>query len=93
MELPTTEAQGTTILVGIGRDGPGSYPELELQATHLDGRRIATTLGPEPPILKDTKFAKSWELRPGETAMFLGTDCESAQELREKRRVIPNGIR
>lgn len=61
-----------TLVVGIGRNSPGLYPKLELKAIGRNGRRIAAKVGAESRMLADTKFTKTWQLRPGETAEVYG---------------------
>lgn len=61
-----------TIVVGIGRDTPGLYPKLQLRAVGRDGRELAIVNGPESQMLADTKFTKTWQLRPGESADVYG---------------------
>lgn len=61
-----------TIVAGIGRDTPGLYPKLQLRAVGRDGRKLSIVSGPESQMLADTKFTKTWQLRPGESVDVYG---------------------
>lgn len=61
-----------TLILGIGRDAPGLYPKLDLRATGRNGREVKIEFGPEGEMLKDIKFTKTWQLRPGESTGIYG---------------------
>ena len=72
LEIHLWNTGDKTILTGIGRDAPGLYPQLVLNARGKDGRQIAVTQGPPGTMLRDIKFTKTWQLRPGESAIIYG---------------------
>ncbi|MBL8814459.1 MAG: hypothetical protein JNL58_00405 [Planctomyces sp.] len=72
LDLQLWNTGSETLTVGIGRTGPGLYPSLQLETIDQDGRRISTEFGRQSRMLKDIRFTKLWQLRPGETAVVYG---------------------
>lgn len=72
LDLHLWNTGSETLILGIGRDTFGLYPKIELRATGRNGRSVPIRFGPEGSMLKDVRFTKTWQLRPGESTAVYG---------------------